>query len=91
MRPVVWSEEARENLKAIQAYISEFNITAARRLALRLVDLADSVAAMPDRGRLIRPGVRELTSIPPYIIRYAVLEGEVRIMTIRHSARKPEH
>jgi plasmid stabilization system protein ParE len=33
--------------------------------------------------------VRELTSLRPYVIRYAVLDAEVWIVTIRHSARKP--
>lgn len=90
MRRVVWSEEARENLKSAQAYISEFNVSASRRLALRIIDLTDSLETMPDRGRLIRSGVRELTSIRPYVIRYAVLSNEVRILSVRHSALKPQ-
>jgi plasmid stabilization system protein ParE len=90
MRRVVWSEEARENLKSAQVYISGFNVSASRRLALRIIDLTDSLKMMPDRGRLIRSGVRELTSVRPYVIRYAVLPGEVRILSVRHSALKPQ-
>ena len=89
MRNVVWSKEARENLKAVQAYTSEFNLSAGRRLAVKLVDLAESLGTMPDRGRLVRSGLRELTSIRPYIIRYAVLADEVRIVNVRHSAMRP--
>jgi plasmid stabilization system protein ParE len=89
MRNVVWSEEARENLKAVQAYTSEFNLNAGRRLAVKLVDLAESLVTMPDRGRMVRSGVRELTSIRPYIIRYTALPGEIRIVSVRHSAMRP--
>ena len=89
MRNVVWSEEARENLKAVQAYTAEFNLGAGRRLAVRLVDLAESLVTMPDRGRMVRSGVRELTSIRPDIIRYAILDDEVRIVSVRHSAMRP--
>jgi len=90
MRRVVWSDEARENLQAIQSYIAGFNLGASRRLALRLVDSTESLAAFTDRGRLIRPSVRELTHVSPYVVRYVVLPGEVRIMWIRHSARRPK-
>lgn len=90
MRRIVWSEEARENLQSIQAYVAEFNASAARRLALRIVDLIESLATHSERGRQIRPSVRELTSIPPYVIRYVVTVDEVRIMGVRHSARRPE-
>jgi toxin ParE1/3/4 len=90
MRRIVWSDEARENLIAIHLYIEMFNTTAARRLAIRIIDLTDSLMAMPERGRLIRPGVRELTSIWPYVIRYAVVAEEVRILSVRHGARLPE-
>ena len=44
---------------------------------------------MPDRGRPLKPGVRELAGIPPYLVRYAVTDDEVRILSIRHSARRP--
>lgn len=90
MRRIVWSNEAREHLIAIEVYVAQFSISAARRLALGMVDLTDSLSTMPDRGRLIRPGVRELTSIRPYVIRYSVLPDEVRIIFVRHSARRPK-
>ena len=90
MRRVIWTEQAREDLIAIRSYVQEFNLPAAIRLAVRLNDLAESLAAFPDRGRAIRHGLREATTIRPYVIRYAVLPDEVQIITIRHSARRPE-
>jgi len=90
MRRVVWSDEARENLLAIQDYVAGFNVSAARRLALRIVDLTDSLAEFSERGRPVRTNVRDLTSIRPYVIRYVVLADEVRIMNVRHAAMKPK-
>jgi len=65
MRRVVWTEQAREDLIAIQAYVQDFSRPAAIRLAVRLIDLAESLNAFPDRGRPIRHGLREAVSIRP--------------------------
>lgn len=51
---------------------------------------AESLVEFPDRGRLLRAGIRELVAVPPYVIRYAVTEDEVRIIKIRHSAQRPD-
>jgi len=90
VRRVVWSEEARENLVAIRSYIEGFNPLAAQRLATRLVIAAESLVDLPDRGRQVRPGVRELVAVSPYLIRYSVTVSEVRIIKIRHTAQRPE-
>jgi toxin ParE1/3/4 len=90
MRRIVWSDEARENLIAIRLYIEMFNASAAQRLAARIIDLTDSLTTLPDRGRSLRPGARELPSIWPYVIRYAVVDDEVRILSVRHGARRQE-
>lgn len=69
MRRLVWSEEAKENLLAIRSYLEGFNRPASRRLAQRLVVAAESLTELPDRGRLVRPGVRDLVAVRPYLIR----------------------
>lgn len=90
MRRLIWSTDAIDDLRAIRSYIAEANPGAASRVAAALADAANALVAFPDRGRPIRPGVRELTTVRPYIIRYVVLPDEVRIAFIRHSARRPE-
>ena len=42
VRRVVWTEEARENVVGIQAYVEQFNAAAAAQLAERLIDSANS-------------------------------------------------
>lgn len=89
MRRVVWADEAVANLESIAAYISDFSPLAAQRLALRLKSAADSLADHAERGRSAGRGARELTVIYPYVIRYTVDKTTVRILRIRHGARRP--
>ena len=87
MRRIVWTDEAVAHLEAIVAYVEAFNPAAARRLAERLIEVADSLAEFPDRGRDVGSGRREMTTVWPYILRYRVIEDRVIILHIRHGAR----
>lgn len=87
---VVWTRGAASELRTIRAYVAQFSPLAAQRLAGRLVSAARSLEASPDRGRLISRGRRELTIIPPYLIRYAHVAERVVILEIRHGAREPD-
>jgi len=90
MRTVIWSGEARSNLVAIRSYIGSFNPMAARRFAARLVAAAESLDELAERGRPTGRGMRELTVVAPYIIRYRVHADRVIILRIRHGARRPD-
>lgn len=87
MRRIVWTDEAVRNLEAIVTYISAFNPAAARRLADKLIALADSLAEFSERGRDAGGGRREMTIVWPYILRYRVTGDTVFILRIRHGAR----
>ncbi len=87
---VRWSARARRDLESIRAYIGEQAPLAAQRFSLRLVNAAESLAVLPDRGRPVRGGLRELAVIYPYIIRYIVRLDEVRIIRIKHGAQRPD-
>ena len=89
MRRLIWSADALDDLRAIRLYIAEASPSAATRVAEALIDATNALVAFPDRGRPVRSGVRELTTVPPYVIRYVVLADEIRIAFIRHSARRP--
>lgn len=90
MRKIIWTDEAVANLDAIVTYIAEFNPAAARRLAARLIELADGLAEFSERGRDVGFGRREMTIIRPYILRYRVDPDRVLILRIRHSARQDD-
>lgn len=90
MRHIVWTDEAVANLEAIVTYISEFNPAAATRLAERLIAVADSLAEFSERGRDAGEGRREMTIVPPYVLRYRVESERVIILRVRHGAREPD-
>jgi plasmid stabilization system protein ParE len=77
-------------LQAIRAYIAQFSPLAAHRLANRLIAAARSLETMPDRGRPISRGRRELALIPPYLIRYVRQGDRIIVLEIRHGAREPD-
>ena len=84
---IVWTAEAVDNLDAIVSYIELFHPPAARRMAARLIELADRLAEFPERGRDAGMGRRELTVVPPYILRYRAEKDRVVILRGRHGAR----
>ena len=90
MIEVVWTEPALAHLRAIRAYIEQFNPKAARDVAASLKALGDSLQQFPHRGRPV-PGtaLREIVSTYPYIIRYLIDGDTVAILRVRHSARRP--
>jgi toxin ParE1/3/4 len=90
MRRLIWSTDALDDLRAIRSYIEEASPPAAARVGAALVEATSSLLEFPNRGRPVRSGIRELTTVPPYVIRYAVLSDEVRILSVRHGARRPE-
>lgn len=87
MARISWSIQASLQLAAIVDYIEEFDPTAARRLGLRLLDLAESLRDFPDRGRPIAQGRREIVTVRPYILRYIHDGDTVVILGIRHAAQ----
>jgi addiction module RelE/StbE family toxin len=87
---IVFSPQARADLRDIFLYIADDNPAAARavlkRIRSRISDLQDS----PYLGRPGRvPGTRELV-IPgtPYLIPYQVSGGELQILRVYHGSRQ---
>jgi addiction module RelE/StbE family toxin len=91
---IEWRPKAREDLRAIVAYIGEDNPSRARSFGEELRDKTQPLARHPELGRNGRPGlpdyVRELMVHRNYIIFYRVL-AEVRIVEIlrvKHAAQQ---
>jgi toxin ParE1/3/4 len=87
---VIWAPAALHDVAQIYGYVARFNPAAAERLAQALLAAGDSLVSFPNRGRPV-PGsqLRELTVAYPYVIRYRVAADHVRILRVRHGARRP--
>lgn len=81
------------DLGEIARYIALDNASAAERVALDLVVLAESLAVMPRRGSALRarPGVRRLISAP-YLVTYRIDETQCVVYVLRfwHAKRDPK-
>jgi len=87
---VVWTDTAISDLDEIVAYIEQDSPKAAERMADKIVLAASSLETAPERGRQISNGRRELTTIPPDLIRYRLTGDVLQILEIRHGARRPD-
>jgi plasmid stabilization system protein ParE len=85
-----WTDEARANLAGVRAYIAQFSPLNAQRSTGKLVDAVESLAFLPERGRPVGGGRRDLIAVWPYIVRYRVAADAVVILRIRHGARRPD-
>ena len=88
MARVAWTSGALAELELIRAYIAIFDPDAAKRLTARLREAAESLRDFPNRGRPAGNGKRELPSIRPYVIRYAVRGDRVFILAIKHGSQR---
>jgi plasmid stabilization system protein ParE len=90
---VIYSEAALTDLHEITAFIAADNREIAAKFANRLVDLAESLRRMPQRGRAVKrwPEVRVIV-LAPYLIfyRFDAQRNSVQVLRFWHGARDPE-
>jgi plasmid stabilization system protein ParE len=90
---VEYSKRALSDLREIAAYFATLDDpSVGDRLAARIQQVAARIALLPQSGRPVaqRPGVRVVPLLRyPYLIFYAVSGDAVRILHIRHTARRP--
>ncbi len=89
MAHVVWTERAADEVEAVQSYVAADNPRAADALVQRIKAAGEDLVLFPYCGRPVRQGVRELTIVRPYVIRYRVSGDIVTILRVRHGARRP--
>jgi len=87
---LIWSPEARIDLREMVLYLSEKNPYAARALYERIETVAAEIIATPYIGRPGRvPGTRELViTNTPYILPYQIRSELIEILRVYHGARK---
>ena len=87
---IFWREVALNSLERARTYIAQDNPSAAQRVYERIFAAVRNLANMPQMGR---PGrvedTRELV-VPdtPYIVAYTVIDDQVVIIAVQHSAQK---
>ena len=93
---IIWSLQAREDLRDIVSFIAADNPAAAQTFGLRLMSKVDALANFPQLGRVVPEendeAIRELI-LRPYRIIYQVQADQhmVAIVRIWHGARgEPE-
>ena len=88
MAEIAWTARALAKIDAIKEHIEPFDPAAAERIAARLLKAGESLAYFPNRGRPGPKGTRELSVVPPYIIRYRVRGDVVTIVTVKHGRQR---
>lgn len=86
MLPVIWLDEALQDLAIITTFIAEHSTVAANKINDSIFEHADMLGEHP---LLFRPGrvagTRELVVHPNYIIVYRVTVSAVEILNVLHS------
>jgi len=89
MLPIIWTAQAREDLREIVRYIAKDNPTAARRMRKLL---EDSVLPLREHPLMYRqsqrmPLCREIVAHPNYLVFYRVAEDCIEVVNVVHGRR----
>ena len=92
MRVLLWTEQARSDLAAIRAFISQDSSRYASVIVSQLIAATDRLIPFPESGRAVpefeSPLVREVVH-PPYRIVYRLVgDDQIHILTIHHGSQK---
>ncbi|MBV8859412.1 MAG: type II toxin-antitoxin system RelE/ParE family toxin [Acidobacteria bacterium] len=88
---VLWTEAALKQLEAICDYHAQTSPEYSRRIAERLVNRSEQIAAFPHSGRMVPEyeidEVRQVLE-SPYRLIYLIKEAQVEILAVIHTSRK---
>ncbi len=91
MRSVLWTEQARSDLAAILAFISQDSPHYASVVVSRIITATDRLVQFPESGRAVPefmdPFVREVVHSPYRIVYRVVGRDEVHVLTVHHSSK----
>ena len=87
---IIWSPEARTDLREMVLYLSDKNPYAAKALYKRIETTTTELIDNPYIGRPGRvPGTRELViTNTSYILPYQIRQNRIEILRVYHGARK---
>jgi len=89
MLPLIWTPQAREDLREIVSYIARRNPSAARRMRQVLehsvLPLREHPLMYPQSRRM--PNCREIVAHPNYLVFYRVADNHIEIVNVVHGRR----
>ena len=92
MRVLLWTEQARADLAAIRAFISQDSRHYASVIIARLIAATDRLAPFPESGRTVpefeNPLIREVVLKPYRIVYRLVGVGEIHVLTVHHASQR---
>lgn len=91
MRVLFWTAQARADLAAIRAFISQDSPHYASVVVSRLISATDRLVPFPESGRVVPEFddhlIREVMH-PPYRVVYRLVgRDEVHVLTVHHSSQ----
>ena len=90
MNRIHWTPQAADDLAGIHDYIGRDSPSAAQAVVVRLFTAIEMLEQFPRSGRVVpefgRPDLRELVR-GQYRIVYRLVEADVQLIRIHHSAR----
>lgn len=91
MRVVLWTEQARADLAAIRAFISQDSPHYASVIVSRLIAATDRLVPFPESGRAVPefddPLVREVVHRPYRVVYRLVGVDELHVLTVHHASQ----
>ena len=92
MNSIFWTEQARLDLAAIRAFITQDSPHYAAVVVGQLIAATDQLAAFPESGRAVPefddPLVREIVRRPYRIVYRIEASDQVHILTIHHGSQR---
>jgi toxin ParE1/3/4 len=88
--PVIWTPQAKRDLRDIKRYISRDAPSTAKAFIRRIQERVRNIGIMPTAASLVsdfpRPDIREIY-VGSYRIIYRIREHDVRILLVMHGAQ----
>ena len=92
MRVVLWTEQARPDLAAIRAFISQDSPHYASVVVAQLIAATDRLMTFPESGRAVpefyNSLIREVVHRPYRIVYRLVGVDQIHILTVHHGSQR---
>lgn len=89
MLPLIWSENALDQLEELTTYIAQFNEPAAFAMRQRIEQSVLPACTYPEMFRAGRiSGTREVVAHPNYIVVYTIRDRTIFVLSVLHARQQ---